>query len=147
MPMKLFLKSTKVYIPIMFFAFMFGAVIYITMYSDSWKFLAGAGLLTLFFVVKSGQNLSFWLKGVSVSTLQNGNPIGESIIRELNAAATSEREIKRNTFLGILYFHRVLFRLVCALLLVLLLGSIYFQIYESDYILRGMTGVSKSVAL
>lgn len=41
---------------------MFGAVIYITMYSDSWKFLAGAGLLTLFFVVKSGQNLSFWLK-------------------------------------------------------------------------------------
>src|SRR5690606_7299965 len=145
--MKLSSKSTRSYIPFMIFAVMIVAITYAFMYSGSLEFLLGLAILTVFFTIKSGQRLDFWLKAIGMSPVRNGLGIDEDIIKDLVSAAANERENKRNAILSVLYFHRFLFRLVYILLFVLLFGSFYFLIYENDDILKGISKMSKIASL
>lgn len=126
---------------------MFGAIVYSLYNSGSWKLIVGFCIISVFFIVKSGQGLKFWIKWLSISPLSGGISIHENIIKELGDKLSNEQENKRNAILSILYFHKILFHLVYTLLFVLLLGSVYFLFFENNIVLEGLSEILKITSL
>lgn len=140
-------KSIKNYIPILLLILMFGAIVYSLYNSGSWKLIVGFCIISVFFIVKSGRGLKFWIKWLSISPLSGGISIHENIIKELGDKLSNEQENKRNAILSILYFHKILFHLVYTLLFVLLLGSVYFLFFENNIVLEGLSEILKITSL
>lgn len=104
---------------------MFGAIVYSLFNAGSWKLMLGFGIISMFFIMRSGQGFIFWSRWVSAFPSSNDITIPESIKIELANTSLNQRENKRDSILTILRFHKHLFNVVFSIFFSMIIVGLY----------------------